>query len=74
MTKPFDVPDANYTVLRNDENQHSLWPAFADVPEGWTRVHGPSRRDECMAYVRENWLDLRPRGVAEFVAEHASDR
>lgn len=74
MTNPFDVPDANFTVLRNDEDQHSLWPAFADVPDGWTVVHGPDRRDACLSYVRENWTDLRPRSVAEFVAQHAGDR
>jgi uncharacterized protein YbdZ (MbtH family) len=27
MTNPFEVPDADYTVLRNSQNQHSLWPA-----------------------------------------------
>ena len=74
MSNPFEVPDANYTVLRNEENQHSLWPIFADVPAGWTVVHGPGGREECLAYVRENWVDLRPRGVAEFVAEHAPGR
>jgi MbtH protein len=74
MTNPFEVPDANYTVLRNEENQHSLWPAFADVPDGWTVAYGPDRRAECMAYVRENWVDLRPRSVAAFVAEHVGER
>lgn len=68
MTSPFEEKDANYTVLRNDENQHSLWPAFAPAPDGWTVVHGPGHRDECMAYVREHWVDLRPRSVAEFIA------
>lgn len=70
MANPFEEKDVNYTVLCNDEGQHSLWPAFADVPGGWTVVHGPARRDDCMGYVREHWLDLRPRSVAEFVAEH----
>jgi len=70
MTNPFEVQDAPYTVLRNEEDQHSLWPAFADVPSGWTVVHGPDGREECMDYVRENWTDVRPRSVAEFVAEN----
>ena len=74
MTNPFEVPDANYAVLRNDENQHSLWPAFAEVPGGWTVVHGPGPREDCMTYIRENWVDLRPRGVAEFIAEHGGRR
>ncbi|WIY02236.1 MbtH family protein [Amycolatopsis mongoliensis] len=68
MANPFEDQNAHYTVLRNDEDQHSLWPAFAATPDGWVVVHGPGRRDECLAYVREHWLDLRPRGVTEFIA------
>jgi MbtH protein len=74
MSNPFEVPDAPYTVLRNDEDQHSLWPAFAEVPAGWTLVHGPAGREECLDYVRANWTDLRPRSVAAFLAEHAGGR
>jgi MbtH protein len=71
VTNPFEVPGNPYLVLRNDEGQHSLWPAFADVPAGWEVACGPTGRDECMAYVRENWTDIRPRSVAAFVAEHS---
>lgn len=74
MTNPFEVPDANYSVLSNEENQHSLWPASAPVPDGWTLAHGPGRREDCLTYVRENWHDLRPRSVASFIAEHAGQR
>ena len=70
MANPFEDQDAHYTVLRNDEDQHSLWPAFAPAPTGWVVAHGPARREECLAYVREHWLDLRPRGVAEFITAH----
>ena len=31
------------TVLVNDEGQHSLWPAFREIPAGWTSV-GPERQ------------------------------
>lgn len=68
MTNPFDIPDADYTVLRNQQRQHSLWPAVIAVPEGWTVVHGPASRAACLAYVRGHWVDLRPSDVAEFVA------
>ncbi|WP_103352621.1 MbtH family protein [Amycolatopsis sp. CA-128772] len=72
MSNPFEEPDAHYTVLRNEEDQHSLWPGFAEVPAGWTVAHGPARREECLDYVREHWVDLRPRRVAEFVAAQTS--
>ncbi|WP_309237745.1 MbtH family protein [Streptomyces albidus (ex Kaewkla and Franco 2022)] len=65
MTNPFEDPDADYFVLVNDEGQHSLWPAFADVPEGWTVAHGEDRREACLDYINENWTDMRPRSLAE---------
>ncbi|HEY6798136.1 MAG TPA: MbtH family protein [Kineosporiaceae bacterium] len=60
MTNPFDDEDGVFLVLVNHEGQHCLWPAFADVPGGWTRVHGPVARDAALAYVEEHWVDLRP--------------
>ena len=65
MTNPFEDPDGTYLVLVNDEGQHSLWPQFIDVPAGWTTKHGPGPRDEMLAYVDENWTDMRPRSVIE---------
>jgi MbtH protein len=72
MSDPFETTDADFSVLRNEEDQHSLWPAFAPVPEGWSVVHGPGPREECLAYVRENWTDVRPRSVAEFITDQAA--
>lgn len=31
-------------MLINDEGQHPLWPAFLDVPSGWTAVCGEVSR------------------------------
>ena len=64
MTNPFDAQDGTFSVLVNEEGQHSLWPDFADVPAGWTVVHGPADRDACVEYVNTHWTDLRPRSVA----------
>jgi len=64
-TNPFDDPEGVFLVLVNDEGQHSLWPSFADVPAGWTVVFGEDTRDACLAYVEENWTDLRPRSLVE---------
>lgn len=63
MANPFEDSEATYLVLVNDEGQHSLWPAFAQVPAGWSSVHGPTDRDACLAYVEENWTDMRPRSL-----------
>lgn len=59
-TNPFEDNDASYYVLVNDEGQHSLWPAFAEIPPGWTVAHGQDNREACLTYVNENWTDMRP--------------
>lgn len=60
MTNPFEDENGTFVVLVNEENQHSLWPAHSDVPEGWTVVFGPDSRAAALGYVEENWTDLRP--------------
>jgi MbtH protein len=65
MTNPFEDPDASYLVLVNEEGQHSLWPAFAAVPDGWRSVFGESGRQECLDYIEKSWLDMRPRSLVE---------
>ncbi|MFE0420254.1 MbtH family protein [Streptomyces tendae] len=62
---PFDDPDGIFFVLVNDEGQHSLWPSFIDVPDGWRVVFGTADREECLAYVEKNWADLRPKSLIE---------
>lgn len=60
MTNPFEDPDGKYLVLKNHEGQHSLWPAFIDVPSGWDVVHTTDSRQACIDYINEHWTDMRP--------------
>jgi uncharacterized protein YbdZ (MbtH family) len=64
-TNPFDDEAGTFLVVVNDEDQHSLWPAFADVPAGWRKVFGEASRAECLAYVEEHWTDIRPKSLRE---------
>jgi MbtH protein len=64
-SNPFDDEDGAFYVLINDEEQHSLWPVFADVPAGWRVVFGESTRADCLAYVEETWTDIRPRTLRD---------
>ncbi|AHH95960.1 MbtH family protein [Kutzneria viridogrisea] len=65
MTNPFDSEDGSFFVLVNDEGQHSLWPAFAEVPAGWTTVFGEADKQACVDYVETNWTDMRPKSLIE---------
>lgn len=60
MANPFDAEDGTFLVLVNDEGQHSLWPSFAEVPAGWTVALDAGERSAAVAYVEENWTDMRP--------------
>ncbi|MFF0741725.1 MbtH family protein [Streptomyces sp. NPDC004111] len=64
MSNPFENPDASFLVLVNEENQHSLWPDFMEVPSGWESKYGPHARQECLSYIEEHWTDIRPRSVS----------
>ncbi|MFD4532982.1 MbtH family protein [Kitasatospora sp. NPDC058397] len=63
MANPFEDPDASYLVLVNDEGQHSLWPAFGPVPDGWQQAFGAAGRQDCLDYVEQHWQDLRPKSL-----------
>jgi MbtH protein len=57
---PFDRSDGTFLVLVNAEGQHSLWPAFAESPRGWTVCHQRDGREACIDYINTHWTDLRP--------------
>jgi uncharacterized protein YbdZ (MbtH family) len=64
-TNPFDDDDGKFFVLINNEDQHSLWPVFAAVPNGWRVVYGEAARAACLEYIDQNWTDIRPRSLRE---------
>jgi MbtH protein len=62
-TNPFESENGVYHVLVNDEGQHSIWPAFVPVPNGWNIVHKSDTRAACLEFVEKNWTDLRPKSL-----------
>jgi MbtH protein len=57
---PFDNEEGNFFVLKNAKDQYSLWPEFADIPNGWKTVLGPSIRNDCVSYIEKNWSSINP--------------
>ncbi|MFE3021989.1 MbtH family protein [Streptomyces sp. NPDC059256] len=68
-TNPFDDDNGRFHVLVNEEDQHSLWPTFAAVPDGWRIVLNDDTRATCLEYVEENWTDMRPRSLQRAMAQ-----
>ncbi len=52
--------DKTYTVVVNDEEQYSIWPADREVPLGWREAGKSGTKAECLAYIEEVWTDMRP--------------
>jgi MbtH protein/glycopeptidolipid biosynthesis protein len=70
-TNPFDDETGTFYVLANNEDQHSLWPTFADVPAGWRVVYGGEQgadRAAWLEYVEQHWNDLRPKSLRDAMA------
>lgn len=65
MTNPFEDTECSYLVLVNDEGQHSLWPAFVEVPAGWAVTYPAATRSACLEHIERSWTDLRPRSLLE---------
>jgi len=73
MPNPFEDENGRYLVLTNEEGQHSLWPEFAPVPQGWGVTHTSDTREGCLAYIEENWTDMRPNSLVESMKLAAGD-
>ncbi|MBI3435002.1 MAG: MbtH family protein [Proteobacteria bacterium] len=65
MANPFENENGVYHVLINEEGQHSLWPSFVPVPQGWTIILKSDTRAACIEYMDKNWTDLRPKSLIE---------
>jgi MbtH protein len=56
-----DPEDINlYKVVVNDEEQYSIWRADIEPPPGWNGVGKTGSKAECLAYIKEVWVDTRP--------------
>jgi MbtH protein len=80
MTKEKTTADTNkvqtvdeyqemYLVLINHEEQHSLWPSYKPIPDGWKQVFGEDIKEKCLEYVEEHWTDMRPLSLRKQMEE-----
>jgi len=62
--------DRQYVVVQNLEEQYSLWPADRQPPEGWQAVSAAGSRQDCLDHISKVWIDMRPRSLRRWMAEH----
>jgi MbtH protein len=57
---PTDTTPEILKVVVNHEEQYSLWPSYRENPPGWRDAGKSGSKEECLAYIREVWTDMRP--------------
>ncbi|CAM4456184.1 MbtH family protein [Nocardia ninae] len=50
-----------YLVVHNEQEQYSVWPTARPLPDGWFATSVAGSRAECLAYIDEVWVDIRPK-------------
>jgi MbtH protein len=74
VANPFEDENGVYHVLINDEGQHSLWPSFIAVPQGWTIIHKEDSRAACLDFINKNWTDMRPKSLIKSMEEKGTNK
>jgi MbtH protein len=59
------MSEHEFNVVRNHEDQYSLWPTFRSLPSGWEAVGEAADRATCLARIEALWTDMRPRSLRE---------
>lgn len=57
---PTDTTPEILKVVVNHEEQYSLWPSYRENPPGWRDAGKSGSKEECLAYIKEVWTDMRP--------------
>ena len=57
-----------YAVVRNHEEQYSIWPADRELPLGWEKVGKEGTKQECLDYIEAVWTDMRPLSLRQQMA------
>jgi MbtH protein len=68
---PTDSTPEILKVVVNHEEQYSLWPSYRENPPGWRDAGKSGSKDECLAYVKEVWTDMRPLSLRQKMAADA---
>lgn len=63
-----------WRVIINIEEQYSLWPAHRENPLGWNDGGKEGTKSECLEYIQEVWVDMRPLSLRRKMEEMERER
>ena len=73
MSYSEDEDKTIYKVVVNHEEQYSIWPEQRENPLGWSEVGKVGPKEECLAYIKEVWTDMRPLSLRKKMEEMANN-
>ena len=62
----------SYKVVVNHEEQYSIWFADREAPLGWREAGKVGTKKECLDYINEVWVDMRPLSLRKKMMEAAA--
>lgn len=69
MADERDWTDGLLKVVLNDEEQYSIWPADRENAAGWRDAGKTGPKEECLAWIKDVWTDMRPLSLRKAMAE-----
>ncbi|WP_211472080.1 MbtH family protein [Collimonas humicola] len=58
-------------VVKNNEDQYSIWMQGRSLPAGWAVVGEPASKQQCLQRIEQLWTDMTPRSVREHLEQQA---
>lgn len=71
MDRDENEDETIYKVVVNHEEQYSIWPNDRENALGWSDAGKAGLKNECLAYIKEVWTDMRPLSLRKRMAEQA---
>jgi MbtH protein len=63
------MTERSYLVVRNDEEQYSIWEQDRPIPAGWQAIGMSGSREQCLEHIDQVWTDMRPRSLRVAMGE-----
>lgn len=64
--------EKQYRVVVNHEEQYSIWGLDQELPLGWKAEGKSGSKAECLAHIKEVWVDMRPLSLRQAMAHDSN--
>lgn len=64
------MEEVEHLVVKNHEDQYSIWAADQPAPPGWVIQGMKGTKEQCLEYIRTHWTDMTPASLKRQVARY----